>query len=324
MIRRGEVPFVAIRVGRSSDPREVLGLAKDLSIVPALAFAYVCLWEEFILEVGDAMTGRVKGYRADHVAAKLTYPGASRRLIEAMKRAGVLKTQRGTFFHPHWNETITGQYARDRAERRERERLKKRRQREERDRGDVPGESPGQGGDVTPLSPGKTDIKEERNGVGGASRPPFPPPGGGGVAYGRWEWIAKHHRRPTNRTACARYLEAMTAEDWALCRWVLESPGPRGLLSLSGKKRAFRLDSHKFLATQAYLQFLPEWREKLAKPAIAEKVDEKSSERERDEAARAYILALLGDPDVSPIEKARKRKLWLEANPGQVLEEVGA
>ena len=68
-MRRGEVPFVAIRVGRSHDAKEVLGLAAELKIQRATALGFVALWEEFLLEVGDNLTGRVSGYKPHHLAA---------------------------------------------------------------------------------------------------------------------------------------------------------------------------------------------------------------------------------------------------------------
>lgn len=335
--RRGEVAFVAMRVGRSQDPREVLGLAKDLGIENALAYAYVALWEEFILEVGDALTGRVRGYQAVHIAAKLTWRGTPRRLIEAMKRAGILKVQRGTFLHPYWLETITGDYARARADRRERDRLRKARQRAASEGGaaeeeenvshgtsaDVPPEVRGTGVDVPPVSHGNPYIKKERNGGNGASRPPGPPPGGGSKASGRWEWMLQHHPRPRNPQACAPYLEAMSDEHWAQCQWVIRDARREGGPSLSQKKRVFKMDSHRFLAVAAYLEFSQEWAKKLLPREVVSLAAEiEDTEQRRAKEAREYIRAVRADESLAETKKKELIAAWLRAHPGETLEEL--
>ena len=261
-MRRGEVPFVAVRIGRSNDPREVLGLSRELRIPSPHALGLVTLWEEMILEVGDAMTGRLHGYTAEHIAAKLAWEGPPRKLLAALAGAGVIRQQRATFLHPYWPQSITGQYARDRAELRERWREKKRRQRA----GDVPGDISGTEGDVPPLSPEKTHIDRSIYGTGGEApgSPPHPPPqAGGSLGASRWDWIAKNHPRPSNSRACTRLLAELGEELWALVQWsvgLIRNPGPK--ISLS-KKRALKADAHRFLSSELYLQFLPEWREKL-------------------------------------------------------------
>lgn len=319
--RRGEVSFVAIRVGRSNDPREVLGLARELKIGRATALGYLALWEEFILEVGDAFTGRVKGYAAPHIAAKLDWPGSPRRLIDALKRAGVLATHRGVFLHPYWLQSITGQYARDRAELREHWRKKKAEQRAGQ-QGDVPQLSPGQGGDGEGTSQGTADIDRGSNGSAGAAGPPGPPHGGGRLGAARWEWIRGHHKRPSNSRACTRYLDVMTEADWALCQWVVGLATNPGSLKLSRKKRVLGLDAHKFLATEAYLQFAPEWEAKQRESTAPVEVRALRASLEDEEKARkasavAYVLAALGDPELTEGEKAKIRQRWQGNNPGE-------
>jgi hypothetical protein len=318
--RRGEVPFVAIRVGRSNDPREVLGLARDLRISRATALGYLALWEEFILEVGDALTGRVRGYAAEHLAAKLDFQGTPARIVSALKRAGVLRSQRGSFFHPYWLQSITGQYARERAELREGWRLKKQQQRA--GAKDVPAMSQGQQGDEQGTSQGTADIEVPSNGVHGPAGPPFPPQAGGALGAARWGWVSQHHDRPANSRACARYLGLMRDEDWSLCQWVIGLQRAPGSIKLSRKKRVLSLDSHKFLATEAYLQFLPEWRRKQVEPkrppsevqAIAASLE--GEEAARQQAAIAYVLAQLADSDLDEAEKSKIRSRWQLAHPG--------
>lgn len=333
--RRGEVPFVAIRVGRGQDPREVLGLADDLKVARATALGYVALFEEFILEVGDAMSGRVVGYGVKHLAVKLGWTGSARQLADGLKEAGLLRLQgRNTLIHPYWRETITGQYARQRAEQREADRLRKRRAR---NRG-APGEDVS--GDVTRTSGGQDaasggvaadsvrnpDINQPTNGAHGATGaepPPGPPGTGGSLGAARWGWMRENHRRPANSRACVRYLDVMTAENWALCQWVVALPA-RGLPnSLSRKKRVLGLDSHKFLATEAYLQFLPEWREKQrldSAPPPSKRtsnVERVSDEDQRFISAVAYVLAQLADTDLMEPQKEEIRLRWRERWPGR-------
>lgn len=318
--RRGEVPFVASRVGRSYDPREVLGLARDLRVERATALGYVILWEELILEVGDALSGRIKGYRAEDIAAKLGCAAKPRVLVEALKRAGLLSTHRGVFFHSYWRQSITGQYANDRAALRERWRLKQ----AERRAGDVSEMSPRQEGDVHPLSPETSDIDRSINGVGAGTPPPTPPRAGGSLGASRWEWLLAHHKRCENSQACTRYLGAMTEENWALVQWISGLPARGGgLISLS-KKRVLALSTYKLLAREAFLQLRPEWLEKLAQdrrpPAPATREHDPELKEKRDAAKRAaesavYVLAQLADANLSEIEKQRAKTRWMGLHP---------
>lgn len=330
--RRGEVPFVAIRVGRGGDPKEVQGLADDLKVAPATALGYVVLFEEFFFEVGDALTGRIVGYSIKHLARKLGWPGQPRRLADALKDAGLLRLQRNTLIHAYWRESITGQYARQRAEQREADRLRKRRARNrgapgEDVSGDVTRTSGGQGAPsegLTADSVRNPDINQPTNGARGApgtEPPPGPPGTGGSLGAARWGWMRENHRRPANSRACTKYLEVMTAENWALCQWVVSLPS-RGLPnSLSRKKRVLGLDSHKFLATEAYLQFLPEWREKQRADSApppsrpAGNVERVSAEEQRWLSAVAYVLAQLSDPDLDDPQKNEIRERWRQRWP---------
>jgi hypothetical protein len=76
------------------------------------------------------------------------------------------------------------------------------------------------------------------------------------------------------------------------------------------------LDSHKFLATEAYLQFSPEWRDKQAAdraPAPAKRtsnVEPVSDEDRRWTLAISFVLAQLADPDLTDGEKDEIRSKW--------------
>lgn len=332
MSRRGEVPFVAMRVGRSRDPREVLGFAKDLKIEPALAFAYVALWEEFILEVGDALTGRIKGYTAVHIAAKLTWPGSPLRLVNAMKKAGILGTHRGTFFHPFWCDTITGGYAAARAARREMEADRKRRQRAGQNgevgvelENSVPPLSHGTGAAVPPLSHGIPDIKKERTCADTGSAPPQPPrETRAGVGFTRWKEIEHLVNKPTYPEACIRLLDVMTNDDWPLCRWVVDAAQQKTLPYLSRKKRAFTMNSHQFLRSSAFLWFRREYLAEMARPAtVPIAVEEAQKAEEREKEKRKTLKGAIDDPSLPEAEKQRLKNLYLKANPGDSLDWLG-
>jgi hypothetical protein len=321
MARRGEVPFVAIRVGRSNDPRETLSIARELKCSRATALGYVALWEELILEVGDAVSGRLpKGYSATHVAAKLDFDGPPRRIVEVLKSAGLLAQQRTTLLHPYWRQSVTGQYAKDRADQREYWRGLKAKQRAEHGRpGDVPGTSPG----IPETSHETADIKAERNGITGASPPPSPPPGGGLAGASRWDWLRQHHRRPMNPRGCMVYLAALSPDEWALVQWLTALPPGGGPYKLSRKKRVLELDTHALLSKQAFLQLLPEWREKLrrdqqperrAVPRVAPVDDGAELERRRASAV-AFVLAQLGDAELSEAAKEKARARFIAAHP---------
>jgi hypothetical protein len=312
--RRGEVPFVAIRVGRSMDPLEVLGPARELKISRALALGYLALWEEMILELGDAINGRLpKKYGAAQIAAKLDFPGRPRAIVEALRRAGVLGTYKGVFMHAYWRQSVTGQYASERAEQREHWRQKKADQRA----GDVSESLRDNGG----TSLGTADIKKESNGVNGAPPPPAPPQAGGSLGASRWKWVEENHKRPANSQACIKLLGTLSADHWALFQWSVGLPARGGPLSMSRKKRVLGLDSHRFLLSEAYLQLLPEWRAKLAHdaappkarpPAAAAAAD---AELARLKASEKYVLAHLADPELTDDKRSNIKTKWAHAHP---------
>lgn len=309
--RRGEVHFVAVRVGRSTDPKEVLGIARRLKVSRATALGFVVLWEEFILEVGDAMTGRVQGYAAGHLAAKCGWEGSPRAFVEALKEAGLLRMQRRVFLHPYWLQSITGQYARERAELRDFWRKKKREQRQV---VDVPILSLGQVVDVPRVSPGKADIEREING-NGAAPPRSPPAGGGDLGAARWEWLKNNAPNPQNPTRSALYAKAIPEDEWAL---VVEAYGTlgggRGPLSRE-KRRVLHWPTYRFLAQRAYLQFR---RKTPSKPEQPKAPEDSVAEEHAAEAARvAYLLAQLADPELPEAKKVKLRAQWKAEHQGQ-------
>ncbi|HKQ96957.1 MAG TPA: hypothetical protein VJV75_03700 [Candidatus Polarisedimenticolia bacterium] len=322
--RRGEVNFVASRVGRSTDPRECLGLAKQLRCSRATALGYLILWEEFVLEAGTR--GRVHGYSASHIAAKLDYDGRPNKLIDALRVAGVLKRHRGTYLHAYWSESITGSYAEERIRLREYERDRKRTQRANEAaartaeaagvKNGVPGMSQGHNGTSRGTNgtvPATADIDQ---GSSSGGIPPSPPLSGGGLGSERWAWILDHHPTPINPRPCVRYLDVMTTEDWELCKWVVEGFGQPGWLDSSRKKRTRRLNSHKFLASAAYLQFRKEWSKKLQDQSVASVVAELAdAERQGIDSARRFVELQLADPTLSDAEKDRARRRWATLYP---------
>jgi hypothetical protein len=83
-----------------------------------------------------------------------------------------------------------------------------------------------------------------------------------------------------------------------------------------------RLDTHKFLGTEAFLEFLPDWRTKQRRataPANGAGVVAAPSPdvaAERLEAARRFVREQLDDPALSDEDKARVRSRWRSAHPG--------
>jgi hypothetical protein len=342
----GVVPFVAVALGRLKDPREVLDLADDLKIHPAQALGYLVLWEGFILEKGDGLTGKVKGYTPRHIARELGHAGDPAKLIAALKKAKVLAQQKGTFFVPGWLHTPTGQYASDKAETKEWERERKRiRRAAERaaklaaaavppsnEDEAVPGTSPGQARDVPPMSPSRPDIEQKTRQEKGNSgqAPPNPRASAGGLADARWEWLQENHQRPSNPDGCKRILAGLSDEHWALVQWaapfsaVKPSDLPR---SLSRKKRLFARNTYQLLSRGAYLEIRPEWQAKLreeARPKAAPVPPEKRrAEKAADVAkneddALKFLITLLNDPDAPKAKQEKFKRLWIDQHPGQV------
>lgn len=316
--RRGEGLYLAWKIGRSKHVREVIGLADDLKCSRAEAVGYLVMWEELILREGDALIGRVHGYRPKDLARELGWTRSPTILIRGLVEAGVLRTHRATFNHPYWLSTITGQHAREKIRQREDWARQKRQQRGS----DVHPDSAGHGVDVHPDSTRTADIKKERKkGHPDPDSPPSPPPEAGGVGSARWKRMELLHPSPMNPAGCTPILAAMDDEKWALCLWVLENREKAGLSSLSRKKRAFTMNCYEFLRKAAYLQFSPEYRRNLAAPpprSLA--VETAELERERLEAKRRSLRELLEDPDCPEKEKERQRALYMRANPGDKLE----
>jgi hypothetical protein len=312
--------FVAIPIGLSDDPKECLGLAHELKVERATALGYLVLWNELMLQRGDARSGRLKDYSAKHIAAKLGWTGPPRRLIDALKAAGVLTTQRQVFMHPYWRQSITGQYAIERARLRDFWRDKKAQQRAAEHQGDVPGDVPESPRDNVGTSLGTADIDQVTP----------PPQAGGSSGASRWGWVLKNHKRPTNPVACTRYLAALTDENWALVQWICGLPPGGGGLIPPWKKRALRLDTDRLLAKGAFLQLRPEWEEKLRTdrrtaergkaPRQAAAPEHDLERRNSEKIARAasaapFVLEQLADPNVPETEKEKVRARWRAAHP---------
>jgi hypothetical protein len=323
MSRRGEVPFVAIRVGRSNDPREVLGLAAELRIPKLHALGILAAWEEFILEVGDAMNGVIKGYSAAHIAAKLDWQGKPAKLVGALKNAGVLATHRGTFRHPTWNETPTGEYARRKASDRETWRKEaERRRRLEADRRlelagitapDVHQESGQTPAGRLPRLQAENGHKERKEDISG--RPPQPPAQTRReLASRRWEWMKEHAQNPNNSEGCRRYLEQISEADWPLVAWVLEGCPGGASRSSSRKKRTLGRPAYQILRSEEWHQFRREWEEKLRQDAAPKNGHAhraapaaRPAELVDKAGALAYVLEILAAPEVDEKKKARVR-----------------
>lgn len=104
----------------------------------------------------------------------------------------------------------------------------------------------------------------------------------------------------------------MDEPTWELVQWVVVESRRGGALSGSLKKRALRHDTFRFLSSEAYLEFLPERRKKVAAHTGA------SVEPAPDKLALsiAFIVEQLADPELSEQQKDRARSLWRTKNPG--------
>ena len=338
MSRRGEVPFVAVPVGRSQNVKEILGLAAELKIPRAQALGYRVLFEELILSDGDARTGTVKGYTVAHLVTHLGHKGDGRKLVEALKRAGWFAMHRNTFKLVDWADSITGQYAARKAEDRETWRRQKQAQKAAAAAAalgsngvDVHLDSTWNGGGRPPVFQVENGQKERKDST--PDHPPAPALRAGELASRRWEWLLSNHKRPTNPDGCRRILGAMSAEDWAMIQWAL-TPGSKGggLLSLS-KKRIGRKTAYDFLRNGAYLEIRPEYLEKLRaeqRPAATPETRERQRRSEADEVAArkagavAFVLAQLKDDTITEAKKEAIKRKWLETHGGPGPWESGA
>lgn len=326
--RRGEVPFVAVPVGHADDEKEILGLAADLKIHRAQALGYWVMWKELMLRRGDARRGVLKDFEAAHIAARLGHSNIPK-LLAALKRAGLLATQRKTFRDPTWSESITGQYAMRKAEDRETWARQKAAQRAAA-QASVLGSN---GADVHPMSTwtdgGRPPHVQVENGQkerkeSGGHLPPTPPQGGGELASRRWDWLLAHHKRPSNPKGCMRILAEISEDDWRMIQWAW-SPAAEGggLISLS-KKRIMRRTSYEFLRNGAFVEIRPQWVEKLrgeqrpkAAPQAAarRRAAEEGDAASRKHDAGVFLLQQLRDePDEAKREALKRR--WIAAHGG--------
>jgi len=174
----------------------------------------VLLWREFVLTNGNA-SGVVRDHTLADLAFHVQWFGNPKKLGAALKRGMFLATRRGgALAYPHWDETITGAYANDKAERRRRWREQKERQRGE--------------GDSSPMSGGHPRDVSEENGDQGRKEsngpPPQPPQGGGGAGADRLEWFRAKYPKGLVKVGWAeQFLGALSPEEWDHLRYSLES-----------------------------------------------------------------------------------------------------
>lgn len=312
MARRGEANFVAVRIGFWSDPH-ITVMADELKVSANEAGGYVLRWEELVLAVGDARTGRVKGYSPKYLSIAVGWKGKPEKLIGALRSIGVLTSQRGTFTHPFWAETRTGEYAIRRAL--EADRVARWRRGEGEGDGDQSADGTGsvrvQNGDGTSNS----GIKEGR--AYADAHPPAPPQEGGGVGMTRWEWLLQNHDRPRNPAVCAKYLEAMSDADWELCQFAVTLRKRAGGAYIGRRKRVWALTSDEFLRKSAYLEFHREWQEKLRGPKATKKDAPEVVNLIPGSGSDRFILAQLADPEISDVDKERIRSGWKAKHPNE-------
>ena len=350
--RGEEMPHLCWIVGRSSNVREVLGLASSLGVNKFEAIGYVVVWEEIVFH-GNA-SGRVPGLRMKDLAAALGWRKDLKVLERGMKESGLLEKRGQVLCHPYWPRSRTGQYMRTRKETRlywrefkaEKRRLAKEAaaataaaQLAASGQGTAAATAAAGGGTVLKLvhemSNGHpVDVRRTSRGVHQESRhnkvinkgtseagsPPGPPPEAGGEGCARWEIVEKLHPRPIKTGACEPALAAYTADEWVLCEWVLVNREARGLSSISRKKTAFTNKACDFVTKKLWQQFRPEFLRKEAPPPSSVAPEIERAQQEKQELAdrewkKNELLKFLSDETLSPEKKAYKKRTWLGANP---------
>jgi hypothetical protein len=240
----------------------------------------------------------VKNRNARHIAKFCGFTGKPQTLISALHSINELRQHRGVFFHPRWNETITGHYALNRL---------KDAKRKIGDSAEAPRNIHGNSADVPRSGSGEMDMNKQRS-PGGP--PPSPPHGGGDRAIARWAELEQMHPSPQNSRVCQRYLDAMTDEEWEHCRWALAELQRADSPYLSRKKKLLRAPTDVFLRKELWRSVKREkpqtnGHETRAPKRTAEDAQEREAEQLR--SALAFIEAKLSDPDVPDDEKERLR-----------------
>jgi len=338
-VRRGEVPFVAVPLGRLDDPREVIDLADALKIHPAQALGYLVRLDAFVLKFGDAYTGKVKGYTSRHLAVELGHEGKPDKLVAALKKIKVLSVHRGTIGIVAWRESITGQYAARKAQDRDDWARQKVAQRAAaRASALAAAGAPVVHPDVHPVStwtggghPPAVHLdggQKERKGQG-RTDPPDPPLTRGELASRRWAEIDKTARNPNNPEGCKKFAERISEAEWAQCIWVLQGCPGGASRSSSRKTRILDRGAYEILRSGDWRRFRGEWEEKLRQDARpkngharppAPPPDAAADEAERKAAALLFVLHALADADV-PTKKKAKIRAEYEAAHGPIPEE---
>jgi len=279
-----------------------------------LGVEYIMRWHDLIVSFGTA-DGRVRDFDADDIASYVGFTGNPRVLITAMKDLKELGRHRGVFFHPRWNETITGHYALKKVEERDRSEKRRSGQTDESVRSDH---------DSTAVGPrsdrGVSDINKE---TGGSARPLAPPRGGGNwskTTQKRWAWLLENHPTPQNPEVCKRYLEALGKDEWAHAQWALGEVRRPGTLYIGKKNTLRRAPSDVFLRKQLWLGIRRPNSEKPATNGVETQDPKKQAEHASAEAKKAakdaaerhhavvrFLLAKLEDPEVRDAEKDKIR-----------------
>jgi hypothetical protein len=331
--RGTEIPHICWLVGRSSDAREVLGLAVDLKVSRLHAIGILIAWEELVFRGTSA--GRLPGVRPKDLAAALDWKRDPKILTRALTDAGVLEIRKGVLCHPYWPSSRSGEYMRERKESRAYWRNWKRQKRRSARDAAAAAAAGGAGSEssvdpVQPMSIGHhMDIQRTSNGVHTESRPnkdnrpmdgspPDPPQSGGSLGKRRWDQIRKMFNRSINPPRCEHLLGLYSEAEFTLCAWVLTNRITERLAYISQKKRAFGATSLKFLAEKLFTQFEPEFQKKMAEcPTVPLAVEQAEKEQLREAGKREWILELLRDATLPEGEKETRKAKWLQANPDE-------
>jgi len=333
-----DMPYLCWPVGRSGDVKEILGVAAALRLSRFHVIGWVVRWEELVFTHGNA-SGLVAEYNPRDLAAALDWKGDVSRLMRVLSDAGLVKRagpSGKSLLHPSWMRSRTAAFLREKEETRrywrEWKAEKRRTLREMAKAGKEAAAAAAEGGggafssenvsnghpvDVRLPSKNVQRIPPLRKeGHPDPDAPPTPRADAGGVGFARWEIVQRLHPSPMNPEGCKRLLQAMSAEDWALCLWVLENREREGLSSISKKKRAFVMNAYEFIRKGAFHMFRPERARTEAARAAPKEKSPAEVELERREDARRALRELLDDPDAPEAKKQKRRDMHLRAHPG--------
>jgi hypothetical protein len=299
---------VVAKVGFWDSPRTLAFAAR---VRNPDAGGWVLRLYEFILTFGTD-DGRLPGFSAEEIAAKVRPTCSHRVFFDALKAANFLKRRRRTFYDPEWKQSPMGRYCELRKEDRlyQKElRVARREARLAEIRGEDGGEaSVGRRSDVAKTSERGSVVRKDGRPPDVPSGPPGAPRRGGRDGAARWEWFAQNHLKISAPDKCQRLLEQLTPDEWEHLQFSLPQQMAR---FRGGRERKFCPGAVKYLAEKRFLEIRRPSPQEHKAAALAQKSKHKPNPELTPDAAKKaslkYIVDLMADRDV-PAEKIEKQK----------------